>query len=106
MNLDPNFLAKLAQESANETIKTNFTDYFKKFAYPFIHPSSPLIETWSIDLMCEYAQAVADGEIERLIINIPPGLMKSTIWSSALPSYILGELLMKKFLLSQTKKTL
>ena len=106
MNLDPNFLAKLAQESANETIKSNFRDYFKKFAYPFIHPSSPLIETWSIDLMCEYAQAVADGEIERLIINIPPGLMKSTIWSSALPSYILGRTPYEKIFAISNKENL
>ncbi|MEY3415631.1 MAG: Clostridium phage phiCDHM19 [Pseudomonadota bacterium] len=106
MNLDPNFLAKLAQESANETIKSNFRDYFKKFAYPFIHPSSPLIETWSIDLMCEYAQAVADGEIERLIINIPPGLMKSTIWSSGLPSYILGRTPYEKIFAISNKENL
>ena len=90
MQLDPAFLAKLAQQSADDTLRGNFRDYFKNFAYPFIHPGTPLIETWSIDLMCEYAQAVADGEIPRLIINIPPGLLKSTIWSSGLPSYMLG----------------
>lgn len=88
--LDSNFLAEIANQSANDTLRGNFRDYFKKFAYPFIHPGNPLIETWSIDLLCEYGQAVADGEINRLIINIPPGLMKSTIFSSALPSYILG----------------
>jgi len=106
MNLDPNFLAKLAQESANETIKSNFRDYFKKFAYPFIHPGNKLIETWSIDLMCEYAQAVADGEIKRLIVNIPPGLMKSTIWSSALPSYILGRTPYEKIFAISNKENL
>lgn len=106
MQLDPVFLAKIAQQSANETIKTNFTDYFKKFAYPFIHPGNKLIETWSIDLMCEYAQAVADGEINRLIINIPPGLMKSTIWSSALPSYILGRTPYEKIFAISNKENL
>ena len=88
--LDPNYLARIAEESANETLKTNFREYFKSFAYPFIHPGTPLIDTWSIDLMSEYAQAIYSGEINRLIINIPPGLLKSTIWSSALPSFILG----------------
>ena len=106
MNLDPNFLAKLAQESANETIKNNFRDYFKKFAYPFIHPGNKLVETWSIDLMCEYAQAVANREIERLIINIPPGLLKSTIWSSALPSYILGRTPYEKIFAISNKENL
>ncbi|MFT6151395.1 MAG: putative phage terminase large subunit-like protein [Flavobacteriales bacterium] len=88
--MDHRNLALIAEAEANESLRLSFRDYFKKYAYPFIHPGSPLIQTWSIDLMCEYAQAFADGEIPRLIVNIPPGLMKSTIWSSALPSYILG----------------
>lgn len=104
--LDPTFLARIAQQSANETLRTNFRDFFKKFAYPFIHPGTPLIETWSIDLMCEYAQAVADGEIKRLIINIPPGLMKSTIWSSALPAFILGRAPYEKIFAISNKENL
>jgi predicted phage terminase large subunit-like protein len=88
--LDEKLLKSVSNDLANDFLCSSFRHYFKRYAYPFIHPGTPLIETWSIDLMCEYAQAVADGEITRLIINIPPGLMKSTIWSSALPSYILG----------------
>lgn len=104
--LDPKFLAQIAQESADDTLRGSFRDYFKNFAYPFIHPGTPLIETWSIDLMCEYAQAVADGEIPRLIINIPPGLLKSTIWSSALPSYILGRSPSQKIFAISNKENL
>tara|TARA_R110000868_G_scaffold17344_1_gene76332 strand:- start:12931 stop:14406 length:1476 start_codon:yes stop_codon:yes gene_type:complete len=104
--LDPSFLAQIAQESADDTLRGSFRDYFKKFAYPFIHPGTPLIETWSIDLMCEYAQAVADGEIPRLIINIPPGLLKSTIWSSGLPSYILGRSPSQKIFAISNKENL
>lgn len=106
MQLDPIFLAKIAQQSADDTLRNNFRDFFKKFAYPFIHPGTPLIETWSIDLMCEYAQAVADGEIKRLIINIPPGLMKSTIWSSALPAFILGRAPYEKIFAISNKENL
>jgi predicted phage terminase large subunit-like protein len=106
MNLDPNFLAQLALQSADDTLRGSFRDYFKKFAYPFIHPGNPLVETWSIDLMCEYAQAVADAEINRLIVNIPPGLMKSTIWSSALPSYILGRTPYEKVFAISNKENL
>jgi len=103
--LDP-LLAQLVSQHSNNSLKRKFRDYFKEFAYPFIHPNSPLINTWSIDLMCEYAQAVADYEIERLIINIPPGLMKSTIWSSALPSYILGRTPHEKIFAISNKENL
>lgn len=106
MQLDPAFLAKIAHQSADDTLRNNFRDFFKKFAYPFIHPGTPLIETWSIDLMCEYAQAVADSEIKRLIINIPPGLMKSTIWSSALPAFILGRAPFEKIFAISNKENL
>jgi predicted phage terminase large subunit-like protein len=106
LDLDPKLLEQLVANEANNSLRKSFRDYFKEFAYPFIHPGNKLIDTWSIDLMCEYAQAVADYEIERLIINIPPGLMKSTIWSSALPSYILGRTPHEKIFAISNKENL
>jgi predicted phage terminase large subunit-like protein len=104
--LDPRFLAQIAQESADDTLKGDFREFFKKFAYPFIHPGNKLVDTWSIDCLCEYAQALADGDIKRLIINIPPGLLKSTIFSSALPAYILGRTPHEKIFAISNKENL
>lgn len=40
-------------------------------------PVTELIPNWHIDAICEHLEAVTAGEIRRLIINIPPGFMKS-----------------------------
>lgn len=91
MNLDYQYLSQIAQSSANEAIKSSFTSYFKNYAFEELNRGVRLQDTWSIDLMCEYAEVVARKEIKRLIINIPPGLLKSTIWSAAMPSWILAK---------------
>lgn len=88
--LDPNFLAKLAQQSAENTLKEDFGEYFKNFAFPSLNRGVRYQHTWAIDLMAEYANAVFRRDIKRLVINIPPRQGKSMIWSVALPSFILG----------------
>jgi len=35
------------------------------------------VDNWHIPVMCERLQAVSAGEIKRLVINVPPGTMKS-----------------------------
>lgn len=104
--LDQRTLDKIIRDGQNDSLRESFRDYFKKFAYPFIHPGNKLVDTWSIDCLCEYGQAIADGDIKRLIINIPPGLLKSTIFSSALPSYILGRTPYEKIFAISNKENL
>ncbi|HLY47635.1 MAG TPA: hypothetical protein VKR21_00430, partial [Solirubrobacteraceae bacterium] len=36
---------------------------------------------WPIEAVCEHLEAVVDGQIKRLIINIPPRSGKSTLCS-------------------------
>ncbi len=50
---------------------------FIRQAWHVIEPGTPYIDNWHIDLISEHLQAVNDGEIRRLIINIPPRHMKS-----------------------------
>tara|TARA_R110000868_G_scaffold102492_4_gene282183 strand:+ start:2476 stop:4092 length:1617 start_codon:yes stop_codon:yes gene_type:complete len=42
---------------------------------------------WPIEAVAEHLQAVVDGDIKRLIINIPPRMGKSTITSVAFPAW-------------------
>lgn len=42
------------------------------------------------DLLCEKLEAVAAGEISRLIVEMPPGCGKSTTVSRMFPAYFLG----------------
>lgn len=50
---------------------------FIKQAWHVIEPSQPYIHGWHIDAICEHLEAVTRGEINRLLINVPPGTMKS-----------------------------
>ena len=49
--------------------------------------SSAWKDGWPIEAVAEHLQAVVDGEIKRLIINIPPRMGKSSITSVALPAW-------------------
>ena len=59
---------------------------FLSHAWKFID-SSPWVDGWPIEAVAEHLQAVVDGDIKRLIINIPPRMGKSSITSVALPAW-------------------
>ncbi len=50
--------------------------------------ASPWRDGWPIEAVAEHLQAVCDGDIKRLIINIPPRHGKSTITSVAFPAWV------------------
>jgi predicted phage terminase large subunit-like protein len=52
--------------------------YFVKKAFNIIDQAE-YQHNWHIDLICERLQDVSSGKIKRLIINIPPGHMKSLL---------------------------
>jgi len=60
---------------------------FLRNAWKWVDPS-PFVEGWPIEAVAEHLQAVCDGEIRRLIINIPPRCSKSTITSVAFPAWV------------------
>jgi len=47
----------------------------------------PLVWNWHIDVICEALEAVTRGDIKRLLINIPPGCMKSYLVSVFWPAW-------------------
>lgn len=60
---------------------------FVPYMWDVLEPGNPLVGNWHIDAICEHLEAVTAGEINRLIINIPPGCMKSWIVSVAWPAW-------------------
>jgi predicted phage terminase large subunit-like protein len=59
---------------------------FLRAAWRQIDPS-PWVDGWPIEAIAEHLEAVVDGEIKRLIINIPPRMGKSSCVSVALPAW-------------------
>ena len=60
---------------------------FLQYAWRWFDPS-PFTPGWPIEAVAEHLQAVADGEIRRLIINIPPRCAKSSVTSVAFPAWV------------------
>ena len=60
---------------------------FLQHAWKYIDPS-PFTHGWPLEAMCEHLEAVADGDIRKLLINVPPRCGKSTLVSVAFPAWV------------------
>lgn len=69
---------------------------FIRMAWHVIEPGQPYVHGWHIDAICQHLEAITDGvEVEgdsynRLLINIPPGTMKSLAVSVFWPAWEWG----------------
>lgn len=55
-----------------------------------MEPGQPYIHGWHVDAICEHLEAIHADVINRLLINIPPGTMKSTLTSVFFPAWEWG----------------
>lgn len=60
---------------------------FAKAAWPVLEPGTELVWGWALDAICAHLEAVTDGRIRRLLINVPPGCMKSLLVSVIWPAW-------------------
>jgi predicted phage terminase large subunit-like protein len=63
---------------------------FVKRSWSVIEPTTELVWNWHLDAICEHVQALLEGRIEKknLVINVPPGSMKSRIVSVCAPCWM------------------
>lgn len=59
-------------------------------AFHTVNPASPFAPNWHIDLIADYLEATRRCEITRLLINMPPRMMKSLSVTVAWPAFLLG----------------
>ena len=50
---------------------------FIKLMWPVLEPNREFVDGWAIRAICDHLEAVTRGEIRRLLMNVPPGFMKS-----------------------------
>ena len=72
---------ELAQRSLSEFIKQ---------AWHVLEPGQPYIHGWHIDAISQHLEAVTANQITRLLINVPPGMMKSMATSVFWPAWEWG----------------
>ncbi|MGJ8524061.1 hypothetical protein R84981_002778 [Carnimonas sp. R-84981] len=76
--------------SAERELCSRSLSAFVRRAWPVLEPGQPYIHGWHVDAICEHLEAITRGEINRLLINIPPGTMKSTLTSVFWPAWEWG----------------
>lgn len=63
---------------------------FVRAAWHVLEPNATFIDNWHIEAICLHLEAVTDGRITRLLINVPPGSMKSLLVSVLWPAWEWG----------------
>lgn len=74
-------------ELSRENIRRFGFREFVKQAFHLIEPARPYIDNWCTGAVCESLQAVTQNQIKKLIINIPPGMAKSSLVSVLWPAW-------------------
>lgn len=63
---------------------------FVRYHWSVLEPETPLADGWPLWAICEHLEAVTFGEITRLLINVPPGFMKSLLTDVFWPAWEWG----------------
>ena len=63
---------------------------FIKLAWKHLEPGTPFVPGWPVEAICEHLEAVSNGDIKRLVINVPPGCMKSLTTNVFWPAWEWG----------------
>lgn len=60
---------------------------FTRQSFGIIEPGQEFCDNWHLHVIAEHLEAVTSGDIRNLVINIPPGCMKSILTSVAWPAW-------------------
>lgn len=63
---------------------------FTKQSFEIIEPGQEFRDNWHLHVIAEHLMAVTSGDVRNLVINIPPGCMKSILTSVAWPAWEWG----------------
>ncbi len=98
-------VARLASmpEERRSLIRKELTDYlypkeraeirlheFVKQAWQHVETSAVFVDNWHIEALCNHLEASLDGRINKLLINMPPGCMKSLLTAVFFPMWTWG----------------
>ena len=77
------------QKDLNAILRTDF-DLFMQRVFSTINPGTEFLDNWHSKAICYQLYRCWRGDINRLIITVPPRYGKSICSSIALPAWILG----------------
>lgn len=89
-------MAKIAPPTDDEWILEDDRRACRHFAtfiergWHVLEPGQPYKHGWHIDCLGDHLEAVSNGEITRLLVNVPPGTMKSMACGVFFPAWEWG----------------
>jgi predicted phage terminase large subunit-like protein len=63
---------------------------FVELMWHAVEPETPFVSGWVLEAICEHLEAVSNGELTRLLMNVPPGSTKSLVTSVFWPAWEWG----------------
>jgi predicted phage terminase large subunit-like protein len=84
---------RVKQDRSIEAVKARCAESLAAFvveAWPIVEPIKEYVHGFHIDAICEHLEAITDGDITRLLINVPPGFSKSLLVSVFWPCWEWG----------------
>lgn len=88
LSLDSPAAAARQYRAANAEILRRSLRRFTEQAWSIAEPATPFIPNFHVDAVCDHLEAVARGQIRRLVINIPPGHAKSLLAAVLWPAWV------------------
>lgn len=82
--------AEKLQAAAKFRPSIPFYDFVRE-SWPIIKPGKQFRDNWHIGAIVEHLDAVAKCQIRNLVINVPPGFMKSTLTCVQFPAWLWTE---------------
>lgn len=67
---------------------------FVRYFWHILEPGTKFRDGWALEAICEHLEAVTFGEITKLLINVPPGFMKSLLTDVFWPAWEWGPMQM------------
>lgn len=65
---------------------------YASLMWEVLEPGRVMKTGWAVQAICEHLEAITRGEIQKVLINVPPGMMKSMLVNVFWPSWEWGPL--------------
>jgi predicted phage terminase large subunit-like protein len=85
INLNQSDISQVERELCKRSLA-----HFARRSWHVLEPATPLKWGWALDAICQHLEAVTSGEIRRLLMNVPPGSMKSLLTGVIWPAWEWG----------------
>lgn len=82
-------LTQILEDPERARCELSFID-FVRAAWHVLEPAHPFTDGWAVEAIAEHLQAVTEGQIRRLLINVPPGCTKSMLTNVFWPAWEWG----------------